>query len=100
MLGAVGRGPDHQAPAVEVEDDGGTTPVAVAAGACGNWEVEARPQARGRVKRDVLGGDPGGGVHGGRDRVDREQALHAPALVLPDHRDELERSMSSPVVAR
>jgi len=93
VLGGVGRGPRHEPAAVEVEHDGEPPAVAVAGARGGVREVEARPQARGRVDGDVPGGDAGGGVHGGRDRGDGEQALHAAALVLPDHGHELERDL-------
>ena len=45
------------------------------------------------VDPPLPGGDAGGVVHGGRDRGDGEQALHAAALVLPDHGHELERDL-------
>ena len=41
----------------------------------------------------VLGGDARGGVRGGWDGVGAEVALHAAALVLPDHGHELERDL-------
>lgn len=89
MLERVRGGADDEATAVEVHDDGQQLPLA----AVEVGEVEARPQAGGRVDGDVAGGDAGGGVDGGRDAGVREEAVDAAAPVAPDQRQELERDL-------
>ncbi|GJN03778.1 hypothetical protein PR202_ga21256 [Eleusine coracana subsp. coracana] len=53
-------------------------------------EVKARGEAGGGVDDDVAGGDAGGRVRRGRDRVRAHEPLHAAALVQDQEREEEE----------
>ncbi|CAL5081811.1 unnamed protein product [Urochloa decumbens] len=92
-------GVEAEAAAVEVDEDrelvaGYNTVVGSGLFGC-RREVEADGDVGGDGK--VLGGDARGGVHGGRDGVGAEVALHAAALVDADELRHLEDDL---VVAR